>query len=117
MEGSFIAKRKTMPDHKRNEASVMVMAMYDIGIMLPFAHPVAKRYLESNEPLCIIIIPVYLFAVEQPIDINEIKIETELICFFRVLHCNETSVSRGTGFLHAQVPIDAGKEIWCGTWA
>ena len=61
---------------------MMIMAMDYIGVMFPFAYPVANSNLESDETFRIVIIAVYLFPVEQAIDIDEVKIETKFVCFF-----------------------------------
>src|SRR5436190_4436703 len=43
------AKSMAMPYHKRNEPGMMIVAMNNVGCMLPFGEPVAEGYLESDE--------------------------------------------------------------------
>src|SRR5438552_3256702 len=48
------AERMTMSYHKWNKTGVMVVAMNNVGVMLPFVEPIAKSYLEGNESFIIV---------------------------------------------------------------
>src|ERR1051326_8832569 len=54
----------TMLQHKRYKRRVMIMHMNDIRLVLPFAYPIAKSYLERSETFCIIIKSIYSFAIQ-----------------------------------------------------
>ena len=56
---------------------MMIVAMYNVWIVLPFGEPVAKGNLESKKPFRIVFIAINLFAVEQTVNINQEKIEAK----------------------------------------
>ena len=100
-----------MSYHKRYKPCVMIMAMNNVWIMLPFGKPVAKCYLESNESFSIIIIAIDLFPVKQAIDINQVKIKSKLIGFFPDNTIMKPMGSGGmTAFMH-QFPLILVKEF------
>src|SRR6185369_6404257 len=78
----LITKSMTMPDHKRYQAGMMIMAMNHVGIMLPFAEPITESYLKSDETFIIVVVAVYFFAIEESIDIDKIKIEAKFVGLF-----------------------------------
>src|SRR5688572_22715018 len=61
---------------------MMIVAMDHIRRMLPFVQPITKSNLEGKKALCIVIITIDLFTVEQSIYINQEKIKAKLIRFF-----------------------------------
>ncbi len=59
-----ITEGKTITHHKRNEPGMVVMAMNNPRLMLPFIDPVAYSDLKGHEPFCIVVIAIDLFPVQ-----------------------------------------------------
>ncbi len=55
------------------------MAMDNISFVLPFIQPVNYCNLKRGKAVDIVIITINFFPVEKAVNINEVKIEAELI--------------------------------------
>ena len=58
---------------------MMVVHMHYIRPVLPFRHPVQRSNLKTDKPFGIIVIAIYLLAIQQSIDIYQVQIETQFI--------------------------------------
>ena len=65
--------------HERDKTGVMIVHMNDCRLVLPVGYPVTNGDLERSEPFDIVIIAINSLAIEQAIDINEIKIKAKLV--------------------------------------
>src|SRR5699024_5930132 len=74
--------RKTSRHHKRYQSAMVIMTMDNMGKIFPAVYPLQHRNLKRRKPLLIVKIAVYIFSIQQPGNINQIEIESQLILFF-----------------------------------
>src|SRR5437867_2053422 len=68
--------------HKGNKAGLVIVAMHNIGFVIPFAHPVANGCLKTNPALGVVIVAINFFAVKQSMNIYQIQFKPQLVGFF-----------------------------------
>src|SRR5665213_738878 len=73
---------KTILHHERNQRRLVVMHMYNIGMVFPVADPINNSNLESNKPFNVISVAINFIAVEQIINVYQIKVKTQNVVGF-----------------------------------
>src|SRR5215211_8284776 len=60
----------------------MIVYVDDVWLVLPCCNPVEHRYLKCCEAFRIVVVTINFFAVEQAVDVKQVKIESKNIVSF-----------------------------------
>jgi hypothetical protein len=60
---------------------MVIVAVYHIGMVLPFVQPVQHGYLKSQEPFRIVVVTIHAFLVQQSGNIHQVQIKAQHVAF------------------------------------